>query len=112
MAKRRFIWSPEDDCLVEVSADYEQPARNSDGTLWNDRHYDGLRATDGTDISSRTKHREYMKMNNLTTADDFTQSWAKAAEKRADFYQGKKGSGSVTRTDIERAICEIQNRRN
>jgi hypothetical protein len=43
--------------------------------LAGDRHYDGLQAQDGTDLSSRTKHREYMKRNNLTMTSDFTNSW-------------------------------------
>lgn len=49
--------------------------------LANDRHYENLRATDGTDISSRAKHRAYMKANNLTTADDFRETWKR--EERA-----------------------------
>lgn len=50
--------------------------------LAGDRHYDGLRAPDGTDISSRTKHREYMARTGLTTADDYTQSWKRAEDER------------------------------
>lgn len=56
--------------------------------LAGDRHYDGLRAPDGTDISSRTKHREYMKRTGLTTVDDFKGVWDRAAKERADFYSG------------------------
>lgn len=108
--KRRFVWSSADDCLVEVGLDYEQPTRDSDSALWNDRSYEGLKATDGTDISSRAKHREYMRRNNLTTADDFTQTWAKAAKERADYYTGKKGT--VTRDDIGRAIHQLESKRN
>lgn len=110
MAKRRFVWSPELKRLVEVGVDYEQPNRQSlDGALWNDRSYDGLQATDGTDISSRTKHREYMKKNGLTTMDDFKQTWDKAAQERAAYYTGKKGS--VSRNDIAQAIAQIQSRK-
>jgi hypothetical protein len=106
MARRRFVWSKEADALVEVSPDYEQPGRlNADGTLWNDRHYDGLKASDGTDISSRTKHREYMKANGLTTIDDFKGVWENAAKERADYYTGKKGT--VNKTDIEFAIHQL-----
>ena len=107
MARRRFVWDPDLKELVEVSTDYEQPAR-ADGTLWNDRHYDGLRATDGTDISSRTKHREYMKKNGLTTVDDFKDTWGKAKQQRENYYQGK-GGGAVTREDIGRAIHQLEN---
>ncbi len=50
--------------------------------LAGDRHYEGMRAPDGTDISSRTKHREYMKKHGLTTMDDYKDSWSKAQSQR------------------------------
>jgi putative FmdB family regulatory protein len=50
--------------------------------LAGDRHYDGLRATDGTDISSRTKHREYMKSKGLAMTGDFKDTWASAQKER------------------------------
>ena len=76
------------------------PGMNS---LAGDRHYDGMRATDGTDISSRTKHREYMKKNNLTTIDDFKQTWDKAGAERAKFRSGEHQDTTV-RKDIVSAI--------
>ena len=76
--------------------------------MWKDRHYDGVQATDGTDISSRKKHREYMKANGLATADDFKETWAKTQQERERFYtQG----GSIKRQDIERAMYQVFNRR-
>jgi putative FmdB family regulatory protein len=56
--------------------------------LAGDRHYDGLRAPDGTDISTRTKHREYMKSRGLTTADDFKGVWQSAAKEREERLSG------------------------
>lgn len=56
--------------------------------LAGDRHYDGLRAPDGTDISSRTKHREYMKRTGLTTIDDFKGVWDSAAKERKAVLDG------------------------
>lgn len=76
------------------------PGGNS---LAGDRHYDGMRATDGTDISSRTKHRNYMKKNNLTTIDDFKQTWDKAGTERAKFRAGEHQDATV-RKDIISAI--------
>ena len=73
-----------------------------------DLHYDGLRATDGTPINTRTKHREYMKRTGLTTADDFSQSWAKAREARERYYQR---GGSFDRSSIERAIHQVMNKK-
>lgn len=111
MSRRRFIQDPVTFELIEVTADYVAPARESaknNGALWNDRHYDGVRATDGTDISTRSKHRDYMKRNNLTTVDDFKSTWANAQKQRENFYtQG----GSIKRQDIERAIYQTQHNR-
>ena len=106
MSRRRWIQINGE--LVEVTKDYQPDLRNDSGALWGDRSYDGLRATDGTDISSRSKHREYMKANNLTTADDFQSSWAKAQEQRAKYVQQ---GGTFSRRDVERAIHQLQNRR-
>jgi hypothetical protein len=75
--------------------------------LWGDRSYDGLRATDGTDISTRAKHREYMKLNNLATVDDFKETWSKAQEQRDRYRQS---GGTFSRRDIERAISQLQRR--
>jgi hypothetical protein len=75
-----------------------------------DRHYENMAATDGTDIGSRRKHREYMKRHNLAIADDFKETWAKAAKEREKVYTGehdRKGR----REDIERAWYEVTNGR-
>ena len=107
MTRRRFIQMKEPPYeLVEVTDDYVSPSR-ADSALWGDRNYEGMVAPDGTDISSRTKHREYMKAKGLTTMDDFKDSWAKAKESRERYYQQ---GGSFKRADIERAIYQLQNR--
>jgi hypothetical protein len=109
MTRRRYIQNRKPPYnLVEVTDDYVPDSRAGDAALWNDRSYDGLRATDGTDISSRSKQREYMKVNNLTTVDDFKDTWAKAKTAREQYVQQ---GGSFSRHDIERAISKLQNRR-
>lgn len=111
MTRRRYIQDPVTFELIEVTPDYVAPARESAknvGALWNDRHYDGVKATDGTDISTRAKHREYMKRNNLTTTDDFKQTWAQAQKARENYFtQG----GSISRSDVERAMFNVANKR-
>lgn len=47
-----------------------------------DRHYDGMRAPDGADISSRTKHRQYMKEHGVTTVDDYKETWKEKQKER------------------------------
>jgi hypothetical protein len=107
--RRKFIYDKLTKEMVEVPVNYE-PELRQDGSLWNDRHYENLRATDGTDISSRSKHREYMKRNGLTTADDFTNQWKNDAQKRAEYFTKGKG-GAVTRDDIGRAIHQLENQK-
>lgn len=77
--------------------------------LAGDRHYEGLRAPDGTDISSRTKHREYMKAKGLTTADDFTGVWEKAEKERQAFRSGNfedKELHSIVEEQVMRAVAQ------
>jgi hypothetical protein len=108
MSRRRWVQIKGE--LIEVTPDYvgetRDGARNA-GLLWNDRGYDGLQATDGADISSRTKHREYMKRTGLTTVDDFSSQWARQSKERQEYMTR---GGSIRRTDIERAIHQLQNR--
>ena len=107
MTRRRYIQDRHTGELIEVTSDHQAPLRNDAGVLWGDRHYDGLKATDGSDISTRTKHRDYMRANNVTMADDFKDTWAKAREQRERLYtQG----GTFSRRDVERAIHQLQNR--
>lgn len=107
MTRRRYIQDRHTGELIEVTSDYQAPMRNDAGALWGDRHYDGARASDGTDISTRSKHRDYMRANNVTTVDDFKDTWAKAREQRERLYtQG----GTFSRRDVERAISQLQSR--
>lgn len=80
--------------------------RNSSRMLIiTDTHYDGLRATDGTDISTRAKHRAYMKEHGLTTIDDFGETWKQAEQKRAKVF-----TGEVDKADRHRSIREALER--
>ena len=78
----KWIWSDVQKKLVPLG-EYVPPPRALDAPIMVDRFYEGAKATDGTDIGSRRKHREYMHANNLTTADDFTETWKKAEQRRA-----------------------------
>jgi len=107
MTRRRYIQDRTTGKLIEVTAEHREPMRNDAGILWGDRHYDGLQATDGSDISTRSKHRDYMRANNVTMADDFKNTWAQAQAQRERLYtQG----GTFSRRDVERAISQLQNR--
>jgi hypothetical protein len=103
--KRRYIQDPETLELIEITADQQPDARAGDAALWGDRSYDGLRAPDGSDISSRSKHKAYMKATGLTTSDDFKGEWARAKTAR-EHYQ--RNGGSVSREDIQRSIAKLK----
>lgn len=109
MSRRRWIQDRQTGELIEVGADYEAERRGQslDSALWGDRHYDGLRAPDGSDISSRAKHKAYMKATGLTTTDDFKGTWDKAQERR-DHY--RQNGGSVSSNDVRRAIERLTQR--
>lgn len=77
--------------------------------LMLDGHYEGLRATDGTPIDSRTKHREYMNRNGLAMADDFKGVWAKAAERRAELST-TGGDHAKRRATVERVFHQLEQR--
>lgn len=85
--KRRFVYRDDGKGGVEI---FEVPVGRGPPRieLMLDSHYDGLRATDGTDISSRRRHREYMRLNGLTTADDFKSSWERSFQERMNIRQG------------------------
>lgn len=72
--------------------------------LTSDAIYDGLKAPDGSDISTRAKHREYMRRNNVTTIDDYTQTWAKQAAEREQRMAGVDASRAH---DIATAVHKL-----
>lgn len=108
MTRRRWVQDPETLELIEITEDRSPNRRAGDAALWSDRHYDGLTTTDGVDISSRTKHREYMKQHGLATYDDFTQTFDRARKERDAYMSGERGS--VNRADIERSIHRLMRR--
>lgn len=85
--RKTYHYDPETKEMVEGPSP-RRGESSGDGWRFSDRNYDGLRAPDGTDISSRKKHRDYMRKNNLTTIDDFKDQWKQEAKKREDFFSG------------------------
>lgn len=95
---------------VEVGADWTSAPQRAQVPT-EELTYGGMRATDGADISSRKKHRAYMKRNNLTTIDDFK---GQSEKNRARLEQVRKG-GTVgqnkdRREAIGRAMYQLEQR--
>jgi hypothetical protein len=100
--RRRYVQRRQEDGsykLEEVDVNYWSPRRNLSDTdaLISDRHYDGMQATDGADISTRAKHREYMRRHSLTTIDDFTGHW-KTHHRTEELKDSKKRRETIERT--------------
>ena len=84
MTRRR--WRYKDGVAHEVGGDSTQePSHVADSALWNDRLYqdDGDRR-----YHSRASHREYMAKNELTTIDDWTDTWDTAEKARKSELAG------------------------
>lgn len=109
MSRRKYIWDAEAQQLVEVSTDYA-PERRTAGAPVTDLYMNGVRATDGTDIGSRAKRREYMRVHNLADADDFRGEWARKAQERERAHDNPQAVAK-RRADIARALNQARGRR-
>ena len=105
---QRGRWVYDEKLQKLVPADeYQRPAPEArNAPIMAGRFYENTAATDGTDIGSRRKHREYMRQNNLTTADDFKITWAEQAKRREAIKEGRLPS-KTRRDAIGRALYEI-----
>ena len=101
----RWVWDEAQGRLVSAE-EYRSGPKALHAPILMDRFYENVAATDGTDIGSRRRHREYMKAHNLTTADDFKGVWAKQAERREAVKQGKLPDPN-RREAIARALYQM-----
>lgn len=89
---------------IEVSEDWSDAPRQP---LRVDISYmDGLATTDGVDISSKRKRREYMRSAGVTDMSDFSESWSKAAKERESYAKGEQVRKSM-REAIGRAEYQL-----
>lgn len=99
---RRYVYRPNPETgeveAVEVSADYQRHAERA--PLFGDSYMDGTRSPiDGTDIGSRTKRREHMRLHGLVDADDYKGTWEQAAKQREAIR-----TGAIDRNERREAI--------
>lgn len=86
---RRRYRQREDGSLVEITGDEPLALPVDSGALWGDDEYRNMRATDGTPIDTRTKHREYMRARGITTIDDYTNAFKKGEQERMMIQRGE-----------------------
>jgi hypothetical protein len=112
MTRRRWVYTSGGNPLpepIEVGDEYVPPDSER-VPVTTDRYMEGIRATDGTDISSRQKRNEWMKRNNLVDVGDCQGVWAKAAKEREALAQGRHDS-SARREAVGRAVYELSRRK-
>lgn len=93
----RFVWSQEQQCMVEVGADWTDAERRAQ-TSTEEIEYGNLRATDGADISSRRKRREYMAATGVTDSSDFSPGWYERRRKDIRTEQDRQRKTDLVET--------------
>jgi len=83
------------------------PSSGLANALAGDRHYEGLRGPNGEDISSRTKHREFMKATGLTTHDDFAGEFRKKEAQRQEFREAKHEDKELRSIITEKVMTAV-----
>ena len=77
--------------------------------LANDRHYEGMIGPNGEDISSRSKHREFLKQSGLTTVDDYRGFFVGKQKEREDLRKGElrdKELKSIVTEEVTKAVAK------
>jgi hypothetical protein len=111
----RWVWDDAQQKLVRAE-EYVAPQTEQalHAPVLAGRFYENTRATDGTDIGTRKRHREYMRRNNLTTADDFSKTWAKEAAQRKALAESARSGKPIgmdrraRREEVGRAVYELE----
>ena len=106
MSRKRWVQDP---VTLELVPAEEYVPKNQlipHGRVHGDLHYDGLRATDGTDISTRTKHREYMRRHGLATVDDYKKTWSEAEKRRTEYRT--RGVGGAATGEVGRIVHQLE----
>ena len=102
---RRFVWNTVEKRLVP--AGYVEDRKALDAPVMAGRFYENAKSPiDGSDIGSRSRHRDHMKRHNVTTADDFKGEWNKADRDREQIRKGGYDAKS-RREDVARAWHQV-----
>lgn len=112
--RRRWLYTSGGNPLpgpVEVSEDFTGREAPTNAGIMTDRWMEGTKAPDGTDIGSRWKRREYMTRAGVADAGDYTQHWQKAAERKAEYVQGRSAPDKELRETVGRAAYELKHQR-
>jgi hypothetical protein len=109
LERGRFRYNPETGQCEPLGSDWTDTERKAK-TVTEEVVYGKLQATDGTDLSSRRKHRDYMKANNLSLATDFKEHWKKAERERERVLSGEADT-KERKEIIGRTLHELRSKR-
>lgn len=99
------LGTPEAEEAWEAKVKMMTAPTKADYMVMGDGHYDGLQAYDGSDISSRSKQREFKRRTGVVDFDDYKETFAKQQAARDAYHSGERGT--VSRSDIERTIARM-----
>lgn len=104
MSRRRFIFRPDPDTgevvSVEVTRDWSD-AETRAPVATEGIAYSNLRATDGTPIDSRAKHREYMRAHGVALQSDFNPETIAREKAFAEQQEDRRRRDTVGRAAYE-----------
>ena len=80
---------------------WEPPKEAQHAPILMDRFYENTQATDGTDIGSRRKHREYMKARGLASSSDFSPQYYERVRKEQAMSDARDRKEAVARAAYE-----------
>lgn len=94
----RYVFVEELGKCVPVGEDWSDTPRRAQVPT-EEIVYGNAKATDGTPINSRKKHREYLKRNGLAMANDFSEGYRERVKKSREEKDSKH-----LRETVERAF--------
>ncbi len=109
MTRRRYRFDTELGQMVEVGSDWTDAERRSqvptEGIVYGSLPL----TTDGTDVSTKRRHREYMQRNGLTIGTDYKTEWASKMKQREEI-KTTGGDHRARKEAIGRVAYEMQQR--
>lgn len=105
--RKRYRWNPETQRqeLIAQSEGYRS------GLIIMPDIPDFVSPVDGRIVHGRKGLREHNKELEVTNAADFTETWKKAAQERARFFQGDKSYDRASRIEALKEAYEKHTRR-
>lgn len=110
--RRRYRFNEATQQMEEIGAEHVETPRGG-GHKSEEEIYGHLTTETGTDISTRKKHREYMRSNGLALHADFKETFARAQADREARRRGERPDAEVreSRSEIGRIAYELSQKR-